>query len=276
MLIVVFFVILQSHNSSLQTKMETRLILMSEGQLLTCECGPSLSLPLEMPAGVSVIPDTLTFNIDQSGHHYRAMSVERGPELADPYGFIGLRAAYPRMEEADYRAAGKAAELMHWDAGSRYCGACGAPMRRSTEISKICTACGREVFAQVSPAIIVLVRRGREALLVHARNFSRPFFGLVAGFVETGESLEQCVRREVMEETSLRVKNIRYAGSQPWPYPNSLMLGFTADYESGELRFADGELSEGGFFSADNLPLLPTPPSIARRLIEEWIAEIKK
>lgn len=162
------------------------------------------------------------------------------------------------------------------NAGSRYCGACGAPMRRSTEISKICTACGREVFAQVSPAIIVLVRRGREALLVHARNFSRPFFGLVAGFVETGESLEQCVRREVMEETSLRVKNIRYAGSQPWPYPNSLMLGFTADYESGELRFADGELSEGGFFSADNLPLLPTPPSIARRLIEEWIAEIKK
>lgn len=112
--------------------------------------------------------------------------------------------------------------------------------------------------------------------MVHARNFTRPYFGLVAGFVETGESLEECVAREVWEETRLKVKNVRYAGSQPWPYPNSLMVGFTAEYDSGTLCFADGELTEGGFFTADNLPLLPPKPSIARSLIEQWIEGLPK
>lgn len=238
------------------------------------ECAATLRLPHAMPCGVTVREESLVFSIPGEEHDYRAFDLEDAGKQAGALRLIGLREAYPRMAAEDYRAAGKALELMHWDAGSRYCGRCGAPTARASEISKKCTVCGTEVFAQVSPAIIVLVRRGREALLVHARNFSRPFFGLVAGFVETGESLEECVHREVMEETSLRIRDVRYAGSQAWPYPNSLMLGFTADYESGELRFADGELTEGGFFSADNLPLLPTAPSIARRLIEEWRASL--
>lgn len=238
------------------------------------ECADSLRLPHAIPCGTAVREESLVFSIPGEEHDYQAFDLADAGSLAGASRLIGLREAYPLMAAEDYRAAGKALELMHWDAGSRYCGSCGAPMARSSEISKKCTICGREVFAQVSPAIIVLVRRGREALLVHARNFSRPFFGLVAGFVETGESLEECVHREVMEETSLRIRNVRYAGSQAWPYPNSLMLGFTADYDSGELRFADGELTEGGFFSADNLPLLPTAPSIARRLIEEWRASL--
>ena len=206
------------------------------------------------------------------GPEYLAFRVK---EIPNTLRAMGLREAFPLLSAADYRAAAKALELMHWDSGSRYCGRCGAPMERATEISKRCPKCQAEVFAQISPAIIVLIRRGREALLVHARNFSRPFFGLVAGFVETGESLEECVRREVREETSLEVENIRYAGSQTWPFPNSLMLGFTADYAGGELRFADGELTEGGFFSPENLPMIPTPPSIARRLIEDWLAEVR-
>lgn len=253
----------------------TRYILRHEGKILMEERSDGLGLPHAIPPGATAVEGSLVFSIPGDEDGYLAIDLAHTGSLPRPLTLVGLREAYPRMaRQEDYRAAGKALELMHWDAGSRYCGSCGAPMARSSEISKKCTICGREVFAQVSPAIIVLVRRGREALLVHARNFSRPFFGLVAGFVETGESLEECVHREVMEETSLRIRNVRYAGSQAWPYPNSLMLGFTADYDSGELRFADGELTEGGFFSADNLPLLPTAPSIARRLIEEWRASL--
>lgn len=184
--------------------------------------------------------------------------------------WIGLRDSYTEAGEEIYRKAGKAAELHHWDDSSRFCPACGAATVRASEIMKRCPDCGREIFPQVSPAVIVLVRRGEEALLVHARNFSRPFFGLVAGFVETGENLEECVAREVREETGLEIGNVRYFGSQAWPFPSQLMVGFTADYVSGEVRFADGELTAGGFFAKDNLPLIPGLPSIARRLIDAW------
>ena len=146
-------------------------------------------------------------------------------------------------------------------------------MRRQSEISLICTGCGTELWPQLSPCVMVLVRKGDEALLVHAANFRRPFFGLVAGFVETGETLEECVRREVAEETGLQIENIRYAASQSWPFPAQLMIGFTADYAGGEVRFADGELTAGGFFSRDKLPMIPPPPSLARKLIDSWLTE---
>ena len=147
-----------------------------------------------------------------------------------------------------------------------------------TVISRRCTGCGQEIWPQLNTAIIVLVHRGDEALLVKAKTFRRNFFGLVAGFVETGESLEECVAREVREETSLVITNIRYFGSQPWPYPLGLMIGFHADYVSGEVTFADGELKDGRFFRKDNIPTyddgtfaIPGPESMARRLIDDWL-----
>lgn len=192
---------------------------------------------------------------------------------------VELRESWRFLSEEHYRAAAKGAELLYWNRHTRYCQRCGAPLRRHTEISKICTGCGFEVFPAMAPCVIVLVTRGEgkeeEALLVHARNFRRPFFGLVAGFVETGESLEECVAREVMEETSLEIEDIRYFGSQSWPFPTQLMIGFTARWKSGEIRFADGELTEGGFFRRDSLPPLATPPSIARRLIDAWINNVE-
>ncbi|MCM1290878.1 MAG: NAD(+) diphosphatase [Prevotella sp.] len=191
-------------------------------------------------------------------------------ELVDNMQYHGIRELWSAVSEQDYTAAGKGEELVFWDGNTKYCGKCGAEMFRHTEISKKCSNCGMEIFPNVSPAVIVLVRRGEEALLVHAKTFKRPFFGLVAGFVETGESLEECVAREIKEETDLEVCNVRYFGSQAWPFPSQLMIGFTADYKSGNLRFADDELSDGGFFSRDNIPMIPTPPSIARRMIEVW------
>ena len=143
-----------------------------------------------------------------------------------------------------------------------------------TDISRVCDQCGREVWPQLNIAIIVLVHRGDdETLLVKAKTFRRNFFGLVAGFVETGESLEECVAREVKEETSLDIANIRYFGSQPWPYPLGLMVGFHADYAGGDIRFADGELKEGRFFRKEELATTPIPEklSMARMLIDDWL-----
>lgn len=192
-------------------------------------------------------------------------------KLPEGYEWVGLRESYHLLPEALYQQAGKASEILYFDTHHRHCGLCGAPMRWNTPISKCCTACGEEIWPQLSTAIIVLVRRGDEALLVRAKNFRRNYYGLVAGFVETGESLEECVAREVYEETSITITNIRYYGSQPWPYPMGLMVGFYADYVEGDMSLLDGELSEAAFFSRDHLPPIPEKLSMARRLIDNWV-----
>ena len=146
-------------------------------------------------------------------------------------------------------------------------------MKLHTDISKRCTCCGKEVWPQLATAIIVLIHKDDEVLLVHARNFRGDFFGLVAGFVETGETLEEAVEREVREETGLSIKNIRYFASQPWPYPCGLMVGFHADYAGGDIHLQRSELSKGGWFKKDNLPHIPEKMSIARKLIDSWLEE---
>ena len=129
-----------------------------------------------------------------------------------------------------------------------------------------------EIYPRISPAIIVLIKRGEdEVLLVHARNFRGTFKGLVAGFLEPGETLEECVRREVMEETGLTIKNLKYFGSQPWPYPSGIMIGYSAEYESGTIKLQDEELSAGAFYHKSCLPEIPKKLSIARRLIDAWL-----
>lgn len=170
-----------------------------------------------------------------------------------------------------YLKAGKCHELLYWDNNTKFCGVCGAPMKMHTDISKRCTNCGKEVWPQLATAVIVLVHRGNEVLLVHARNFKTDFYGLVAGFVETGETLEEAVHREVEEETGIKIKNIRYFGSQPWPYPCGLMVGFNADYDGGDIHLQQSELSKGAWFTKNNLPTIPEPLSIARMILDDWI-----
>ena len=183
-----------------------------------------------------------------------------------------LRAAYPQMTAEEYHQAMIEAEKAHFDKRHRYCGCCGHETVIKSSTFRLCPECGAEYYPVLSPAIVVLVKRGEMALLVHARNFRRPeMFSLVAGFVEVGESLEECVAREVKEETSLEISNIRYFGSQSWPFPSQLMVGFVADYCSGEISFDDAELSAGGWFDLNNTPQLPTYPSISRYIIDAWI-----
>ena len=198
----------------------------------------------------------------------------------------GLRSTFALLTRQEYILAGKAAELIYWDSNTKYCGCCGAPMRFHTSISKRCTNCGKEVWPQLATAVIVRVTRrlttsdaavhkdGAEAiLLVRANNFRGNHYGLVAGFVETGETLEEAVRREVREETGLEISNLRYFGSQPWPYPCGLMVGFTADYASGDIHLQRSELSKGDWFTSDAMPPIPDKASIARALIDDWLAD---
>ena len=183
----------------------------------------------------------------------------------------GLRQSYYKLPATLYQKAGKCAELLYWDGNTKFCGVCGGPMRFHTDISKRCEMCGKEVWPQLATAVIVLIRKGDKALLVHANSFKKNYYGLVAGFVETGETLEEAVAREAMEETGIQLKNIRYFASQPWPYPCGLMVGFTADYAGGDIHLQRSELSHGGWFSRTNLPQIPEKLSIARRLIDAWL-----
>ena len=189
------------------------------------------------------------------------------------YEMCPLRQSYYKLSHDDYLRAGKCQELLYWDQNTKFCGVCGGPMRFDTDISKKCEHCGKEIWPQLAIAIIVLIRKGHEVLLVHAKNFRSDFYGLVAGFVETGETLEEAVHREVMEETGLHITNLRYFGSQPWPYPCGLMVGFTADYDSGRIHLQRSELSKGAWFDKDHLPHIPEKLSIARQLIDYWLKE---
>ena len=182
-----------------------------------------------------------------------------------------LRKSFHVLSPEDYQLAGKCAELVYFHQNNKFCGVCGGEMRWQTEISKQCRECGKELWPSLATAIIVRVKRGDEILMVHAHTFRDRHYGLVAGFVETGETLEECVQREVWEETHLLITNIRYFASQPWPYPSGLMVGFTADYLSGDLQLQKTELSDGSWYSKDNLPFLPDPSSIAYRLIMDWV-----
>ncbi len=161
-------------------------------------------------------------------------------------------------------------ERLHFDKTNQYCGVCGAPTREVAWNQKQCTQCGRDIFPSINPAAIVLVERGDEILLVHARTFRDDHYGLVAGFVEMGESAEECIERELMEEVGIKVTDLKFFGTQAWPSPSVLMIGFTAKYLSGEIRLQEEELTDGAFFNINNLPKLPRETSIAYKLIMDF------
>lgn len=211
----------------------------------------------------------------------RAYSMSTPPTHMKEYTTVNLRESYNLLPEPFYQMASKAYELIYWDSNTKYCGVCGSPMKWQTDISKQCPYCGKEIWPQVAPAIIVRIERKNtdgqnEILLVKAKNFKRNYYGLVAGFLETGETLEQCVEREIFEETHLRVRNIQYFGSQYWPYPSGIMVGFTADYQSGELSLQKEELKTGGWFTINTMPDIPDKVSIARQLIDDWLTKQTK
>jgi NAD+ diphosphatase len=188
--------------------------------------------------------------------------------------FQDIRSVFGRLEDELFKVVLTAVHLVEWDKTYQFCSRCrGALKDRRDMRAKECESCGRLEFPRLSPAIIVSVEKGDTLLLARSARFPGKFFSVLAGFVEPGESLEEAVRREVMEETGIRVKDIAYFGSQPWPFPESLMIGFTAQYESGEIRIDGEEIVEAGWYRASELPTIPGPVSIARRLIDAFIAK---
>ena len=203
----------------------------------------------------------------------RAVAVSERPPA--PFEVLGLRDVFSALGEELFVAAGTATQLVDWAATSRHCGRCATLTVRSAEDRSMrCPACGLSAYPRIAPAVIVLVRRGDEALLARGARFPLPFYSTLAGFVEVGETLEQTVAREIREEVGVEVKDVRYFGSQPWPFPHSLMIGFTAAWAGGDIRPDPAEILDAQWFRADALPLVPPPLSIARRLIDAWIADV--
>ncbi len=192
-------------------------------------------------------------------------------EESQQFVFEELRALAIVLDEKIFHAAGRAAQLINWDKDHKFCGRCGAVMKnKKDERAKICPQCNLHSYPGISPAVIVAVKNENKLLLAHNRNFKTGLYSLVAGFVEPGETFEESVKREVFEEVGVKVKNIKYFGSQPWPFPNSLMIGFTAEYAVGEVK-ADGiEIEHADWYEINNLPLIPAKGSVARKIIDSW------
>jgi len=202
---------------------------------------------------------------------YAAELPDENPVL-DGFHLKGLRETFGQLEEELIWIAGRANQLVDWSRNHQFCGQCGHPTRdKSEERAKICPACGLVNYPRLSPAVIMAVVRGDRLLLASNKRFKSGFYSVLAGFVEPGETLEECVAREIEEEVGIRVKNIRYFGSQPWPFPNSLMVGFSADYAGGEIKADQSEIADAGWFTADNLPSIPPRFTIARHLIDWFV-----
>ncbi len=231
-------------------------------------------VPFGLQSPVPLQPWNVVTTLHMGSDEIRIIGLDE-PTTVDGYRMVPLRKSFEVLSNADYGLAGKCAELLYWHRQTRYCGVCGAPLKWQNEISKQCPECGKEWWPSPAVAVIVRITRDDEILLVHARNFKSNRYGLVAGFVETGETLEQAVEREVREETGLCIKDLRYWGSQPWPFPCGLMVGFTAKYAGGELCLQREELGAGGWFRRDALPEIPDKASIARELIEDWLTADK-
>ncbi len=187
------------------------------------------------------------------------------------YQFVPLRQTFSYLSHRDYSLAGKCSELLYWDTHTCFCSRCGAALHPLTSISKGCAACGKEYFPALSLAVIVLIHRGDDLLLVRAHDFQGRYFGLVAGFVETGESLEEAVLREIREEVGIDIRRLRYMMSQAWPFPCGVMVGYEAEYDGGEIILQKDELAEGGWYNIHSLPPLPSPAGIAYQMIQAFI-----
>jgi NAD+ diphosphatase len=203
-------------------------------------------------------------------------SGEVDKHITNPEGMIfqELRPLLGLLGEDIFSLAARAFQILHWDRTHQFCGRCGSPTGpKDEERARVCTRCGLVNYPAISPAIIVAVTKGSQILLARSNRFQTGFYSVLAGFVEYGETFEQCVRREVKEEVGIDVENIRYFASQPWPFPNTLMVGFTADYAGGALTVDNVEIADARWFKADNLPLTPRNGTIARRLIDWFIEE---
>lgn len=208
------------------------------------------------------------------GTHCYSVELPDNTDAPEGMKFVDLRQAYSEINEECFALVNKAVQIMEWDRTNQFCSRCGTKtLQKPGERGKECPECGELFYPRISPAVIVLIRKGHEILLARSPNFPPDMYSLIAGFVEPGETAEAAVIREIKEEVGIEVKNIRYFGTQAWPFPNSLMIGFTAEYKSGEIQPDGFEIEDAEWFSAEKLPSLPGKISISRKLIDHFLEE---
>jgi NAD+ diphosphatase len=256
------------------------------------EFSPSLAPALTVSAHryIHVIGSSVfvsdTVEVHDATHHFLGMhgteacwavDVPPGEDPSDGAA-VDLYSYFGRSSEVEWMIAGRAVQLAEWGRTHRFCGRCGTPTALSAgDRSMKCPSCGLLAYPRLAPAMITLVTRGpagpdQQALLARGVQFRSPMYSCLAGFVEAGETLEQAVIREVREEVNLTVGNVRYWGSQPWPFPHSLMIGFTAEWVSGEIECDPTEIVDAQWYTRAELPPIPPRISIARKLIDVWLA----
>lgn len=205
------------------------------------------------------------------GITYLTGVLEEGYALPDGWSGRELRALYGQVSEVEWQIAGYASQVWHWERTSGFCPVCGHAMEPvAKEWMRRCPQCGHMRYPQVSPAVLALVHDGADRVLLAHKPGWGDRYSILAGFVLPGESLEECVAREVEEEVGVQVTDLVYEGSQPWPFPHQLMIGFTARYVRGEIRLDEEELDRAAWFPANALPSLPPPLSLSRQIIDRW------
>lgn len=201
-----------------------------------------------------------------------ADELESGGTIEGNFKLTNLRTLFGLIPDELIWVAGRANQLIYWHQTHRHCGRCGHETEdKVDERAKICPQCKQVNYPRLSPAVIVAILKDNQILLARNRRFKMPFYSVLAGFVEIGESLEECVKREIKEEVGITVKNVQYFGSQPWPFPDSLMIAFIAEYATGKIVVDGGEIMDAGWFSKENLPNIPPKISIARQLIDSFV-----
>ena len=224
------------------------------------------------PTGKEIFQKCLEYQIAsdwyaEQNHNYAAMLVAKDSPIPQGCKWVPLRSFFAENNPASAKAA-RAMGILNWRVSNRFCRVCGGSMIENRyESSRRCISCGHEEFPSISPCIIVLIKKQDYILLVKHKNILNDIFTCIAGYMEPGETIEECVAREVMEETGLHIKDIKYVKSQSWPFPDQLMIGFTAEYASGEIIPDKKEIEEARWFKKDKLPQIPKPGSLAWDLI---------
>lgn len=259
--------------------------LFQAGNLLIAKREDAAPLPLataaaDLDLAVTAVNYLGFLEGDPRRHCFTAEIAAEQPIPAD-WELRNLRTVYGRLPDDLFWVAARAVQVLAWDRTHQFCSRCATPLELEThERVKKCPACGLSFYPRLSPAIIVRVTKtdpdGEKILLAHNNRFPRHFYSVLAGFVEPGETLEDCVRREIWEEVGIEVEDIRYFGSQPWPFPNSLMIAFTAVYGRGTITVDEVEIGHADWFTPDTLPHIPPKLSIARQLIDDYVAMQQK
>jgi NAD+ diphosphatase len=241
-------------------------VVVLDGQVLVVDEHPEDLAPSAPRHVLGVLDGAAVWALDVTEH-------QGAGGFDDVSALLPLMALHGRVDDVRWTLAGRAVQLVAWDRTHRFCGRCGTPTDVAPgERARRCPSCGLLAFPRLAPAVITLIERddGR-ALLARGRAFPIPMYSCVAGFVEPGENLEEAVRREVREEVGVELDEVRYASSQPWPFPHSLMIGFEATWASGDIRVDEHEIVDAAWFRADDLPTIPPGLSIARTLIDAWV-----